>query len=413
MTPTTTATPTPTPMATHAKPDQAKSRTVSRKLFFLVAYSLTTAALMGSSIGLVDYQAHQFLVLRRLLRRSCFVSANVVATAAAETATAGTTANTALLQTEGCMGHGHHFGHNRHDPSHEHHHHGRLKVLFLTTGVPVLVWVASLLVTAYVLPRGNPSSLSTKARSTSGPRFGARQLRRVQRLVRTLSPRTGILISQCLFALFWVLLGTVQEVQEQIMTRLYQPLTSSPGSGFGVEVDVDTARDYSGLLVSLRVVWYGAIVLLGVATGLLTTSSGRMEQALGRAYWEAQQPLETPSEKESTPITVSTPSENPTPGFTTRQRCILGLLILAVFFSQTRLFGWILEAQSRRAYKNGTEASVASMLTEIGLIFGGTMVYLGVRYMPVLAVDDENEEADNCKSSDGEGVRSLGKLQNA
>ncbi|KAF9939518.1 hypothetical protein BGZ65_010270 [Modicella reniformis] len=150
---------------------------------------------------------------------------------------------------------------------------------------------------------------------------------------QTLTPRNAILLSQGIFTLFWIILGAVQEVQERLSFSYssFSRITGLTPPSWGVEesslvpsssmdpMDCGRARATAAaaaqdiplsillgsssaqqqqqqqqqgiltLLTPLCVAQYVAIVLLGIATGLLTTSSTILEEQMEIDYHNQQQ----------------------------------------------------------------------------------------------------------------------------
>ncbi|KAG0034199.1 hypothetical protein BGZ82_005842 [Podila clonocystis] len=353
------------------------SKNLARSLFLLTAYSLTGAALMGSSIGLVVYQSRQFFFLNRLSRHDL---------------TSHLPSDPLFNTTFPDPGAHLHHNHHGHGHGHGHRHHRRLKYLMFSTWLPVLVWVLSL-ISAIVL------------------------ITRRKWVPKIMSAKSGILMSQAIFSLFWVLLGSIQEVQEKLIIQrtalargessvVQEPTHGLTGEG-GLPIDIPyLARSkIRAMLVPLCLVWYLAVVLLGVATGMLASSSSIMERRLAKAYHEAidqedEQYMESAGlleneEKESNDVhstqvlatmttTTTDEDERPLPRYTNKERAVLGVLILSLFVSQMRLFQWIIHNQTMAAYITGTSVSVSSCVTMVGLVFGLVLIVLGVRSLPAL-----------------------------
>lgn len=334
---------------------------------------------MGSSIGLVVYQSRQFFFLNRLSRHDL---------------TSHSPSNPLFNTT--FPDPGAHLHHNHHGQGHGHGHgHGhrrRIKYLIFSTWLPVLVWILSLIATIVLITRR-------------------------KWVPKIMSAKSGILMSQAIFSLFWVLLGSIQEVQEKLIMQrtalargesvLQEPTHGLTGEG-GLPIDIPyLARSkIRAMLIPLCLVWYLAVVLLGIATGMLASSSSIMERRLADAYHEAVDQedekytesagLLEKEEKESTEDvhgtqvlatmtkTTSDESERPLPRYTSKERIALGALILSLFVSQMRLFQWIVRNQTLAAYITGTSVSVSSCVTMVGLVSGLVLIVLGVRSLPAL-----------------------------
>ncbi|KAI8348903.1 hypothetical protein B0O80DRAFT_461343 [Mortierella sp. GBAus27b] len=281
---------------------------------------------------------------------------------------------------------------------------------------------------------------------------------------RTLSPRGGILLSQGIFTLFWIILGAVQEVQERLMlaykvldhqrtsratlwddepsfshssaiysryhgsalleTPLNHPhqstwMTMTHWIGDGQAQEAQSLSFEQALeqpcilsvLTPLTVVQYMAIILLGVATGLLTTGSANLEVQLDKEQDNLHQKqdqqrqqghqektclllidYEEEEEKDSTndqlralESSIESGSKSwlgPTTlrrGLTLKQRLGLCLWVLILFSSQIWFFQWIVTNGSLPTLSTaGAEGSVVSTsLTLFGLFSGTVMIALG------------------------------------
>ncbi|KAG0030040.1 hypothetical protein BGZ81_003142 [Podila clonocystis] len=330
---------------------------------------------MGSSIGLVVYQSRQFFFLSRLSRHDL-----------TSHSPSDPLFNTTFPDP------GVRLHHNHHGHGHGHGHHRRLKYLIFSTWLPVLVWVLSLISTIVLVTRR-------------------------KWVPKIMSAKSGILMSQAIFSLFWVLLGSIQEVQEKLIIQrtalargesrfVQEPTHSLTGEG-GLPIDIPyLARSkIRAMLVPLCLVWYLSVVLLGISTGMLASSSSIMERRLAKAYHEAidqedEQYKESTGllekqEKESSDVhgtqvlaamtTITTDEdERPLPRYTNKERVVLGVLILSLFVSQMRLFQWIIHNQTMAEYITGTSVSVSSYVTMVGLVFGSVLIVLGVRSLPTL-----------------------------
>ncbi|KAF8963331.1 hypothetical protein BGZ46_001007, partial [Entomortierella lignicola] len=178
------------------------------------------------------------------------------------------------------------------------------------------------------------------------------------------------------------------------------PITEAMDDTTHIDVIQEFKADLKSLVIPLSAIWYLAVIILGVATGLLTTSSNQLESQLddeqneSELTWEEEKVLmineKQDQEKgltlEMYQSTIMTKA--PTAGvrslshYTTRQRLILLALIFGLFASQMKLFEWIIHAQSMAAYIDGTTASVASCLAIVGLLSGTVMISLGLIFLP-------------------------------
>ncbi|KAF9546067.1 hypothetical protein EC957_010203 [Mortierella hygrophila] len=369
---------------THVQP-KSSPRELSKRMFFLASYSLTGAALMGSSIGLVIYQSRQFYILHRFSRSE-------------------------EMHPRHHHGRFHDFNNNQeleghdqdmnsninHDPSMHgqyphprfhgggHGHHRSLQSLFFSTWLPIIVWLTSLLTSSFLI--------ATR-----------------KWVPRAMSARTGVLVSQCVFALFWILLGAMQEVQERLVaerraarTMGMNPIAAAMEDSNQFDVMFELKEQIRSMIVPLCTVWYLTVILLGSATGLLTASSSLLEKQLHGEYDEAVYEQEEEAvlliaeEKkaltmEDTKQPLTTLTQRQESGrynagcfsrYTTTQRVKLGLLVLVLFVTQMKLFHWIIQARSLQAFIEGTSTSVSLTLTLVGLVSGSVMTSLGVHFLP-------------------------------
>ncbi|KAF9351126.1 hypothetical protein BGX26_010796 [Mortierella sp. AD094] len=371
-------------------------RKLLRSKFILTAYSLTGAALMGSSIGLVAYQSRQFFFLSRVSRHNLVHPPY----------------HPGQFHPRphgyGDYGFNHTYGdqpppppyhqpppppYHQHDQHHQHHHHyfrHPLWSFFLSTCLPVLVWIGTLFLCAMLI--------------------NSRKW-----VPKVISARTGNLLSQLMFSVFWIILASIQEVQERLVAQRRSLMELNPiAEAMEDTTHIDVVHEFkeriSSLVIPLSTIWYLAVVILGVATGLLTTCSNLLERQLDAEQHEAdailreeqclmsyekhdqEKGLIMGSEKcqeagttTTTATTVTTTTTTATTSlsrYTGRQRFILSTLVFGLFMSQMRLFKWIIQAQSLAAYHAGTTESVASCLTFVGLVSGTVMISLGVRYLP-------------------------------
>ncbi|KAG0279844.1 hypothetical protein BGZ95_012143 [Linnemannia exigua] len=368
-------------------------RELSKRMFFLAGYSLTGAALMGSSIGLVIYQSRQFYFLHRF-SRSDGMNPYPHHHDRFNNETLGQ--DQGLSSTDPSP-----FAHGQY-PRHRFHggrHHHRLQALFFSTWLPILVWFGSLL--------------------TSSALIAARKW-----VPKGMSARTGVLVSQCTFALFWILLGAMQEVQERLVAqrraaRTMDPIAEAMDDTNQFDATYDLKEQIRAMILPLCTMWYLTVILLGSATGLLTASSSLLERQLQSEYDEAlldeendaeellvaEEKMETtttieggvcPNEMLSIddtkqPLAVLTHREDSgnrnvfvgsLSRYTTTQRVQLCLLMFVLFMSQMKLFQWIIQAQSMQAFLEGTSTSVSLTLTLVGLFSGTLMTTLGIRFLP-------------------------------
>ncbi|KAG0009300.1 hypothetical protein BGZ80_002531 [Entomortierella chlamydospora] len=178
------------------------------------------------------------------------------------------------------------------------------------------------------------------------------------------------------------------------------------------------------MLVPLCVVWLVAVVLLGVATGLLTTSSNDLEKQLQRSHqrlatrvgesdddngmivnkgWRCKDTQSksvhlTLDEKSS--LESSTKDYTITGRYTTPQRIALGTLVLVLFSSQLRFFQWIISTGTLSSMEashaaNGCLSPVPTCLTMFGLISGIAMITIGLRVIPADVDAEIDPEIDH------------------
>ncbi|KAF9098768.1 hypothetical protein BGX27_000744 [Mortierella sp. AM989] len=370
-------------MRSNISSGQQEIHALSKRLFYLTAYSFTGAALMGSSIGLVVYQSQQIFFLNNLgsslntgvFDHSEYTSAAKFRSTSEATETKEITADT--LQ--------------------------RFVSFLLSIWLPLSIWLVALLST----------SLFARFRTI---------------VPRTVTPRTAILTSQAVFALFWIISGGLQEVEEKV-SKFARSSSSSSSSDNEPRTEIeDQAREtYDNIneqefalwsqniqstLVSLCLVWLIAVVLLGVATGLLTTSSTVLERQLERKYQQLTR-SENVDEKGTQPemvclvrekscqdddstMLVGTSDHSSIRRYTTSQRMGLGALVLVLFTGQMRFFQWIISNGSLSSMEgvhcaNGNgPSSVSTSLTMFGLVSGMVMITIGMKLIPA-EVDTETD----------------------
>ncbi|KAF9359013.1 hypothetical protein BGX26_000340 [Mortierella sp. AD094] len=172
------------------------------------------------------------------------------------------------------------------------------------------------------------------------------------------------------------------------------------------------------MLVPLCVVWLVVVVLLGVATGLLTTSSSVLEKQLQKSFqqlaarddegddndviivnegWRCKDESVRLilDEKSSLDTRNSTKDCTAVRQYTTPQRIALGTLVLVLFSSQMKFFQWIISTGSLSSMDtscntDGCLSPVTTWLTMFGLISGVAMITIGLRLIPA-DVDAEIE----------------------
>ncbi|KAG0001510.1 hypothetical protein BGZ65_003426 [Modicella reniformis] len=350
----------------------SKSKKLSRSLFILATYSLTGAAMMGSSVGLVVYQTRQFFFLNRITRLDLLYPEDHHSLSLSPDITSIDR-----------------FDSSSHPlPSHKHFYPHSLRSVLLSVWLPVFIWLGVLFLSSILISR--------------------------RKWVPTvISARSGILISQVVFTFLWINLGAVQEVQEQLITKLGSAFKGmDKGLMGGVnQALLEVGTQIRTIMVPLCMIWSITVILLGGATGLLTASSSLLEKQLEEAYEDAQ--LEEELERLGTKLGeeegycnrqekekhdfnnvehqfhAATTSAQKTGKsswtlYSVRQRVMMGFLVLVLFSSQMKLFHWVVHTQSLVAYQAGTNTSVSSSLTLIGLMSGAVMISLGVRHIPRL-----------------------------
>ncbi|KAG0303219.1 hypothetical protein BGZ98_006885 [Dissophora globulifera] len=394
---------------------------ISQSLFFLAAYSLTGAAIMGSSIGLVVYQSRQFFFLNRSSLHHYSYSHHYGLSEGAYQDDSGL-----IHPAEYAQLHAQYHQHGHHHTSH------LIRSFVFSSWLPVLVWFVSLVL----------STILFRIRNTS-------RLRGVAVIPEIVSARTGVLLSQFVFTMFWVILGAIQEVQERLVMAqkgdhssfslsppldlrpivadtmddwvtdnvmfdadssltLSLELLSSPSSS---SQDMDTRNLIMTMAIPLCTLWYLAMTMLGTATALLAVSSSLLEKQLTHAYQQAgtqamseqagrqhnQKDLDEKAVRDQVLIqmhdtkTVAMASATTTGTvettdsrhfYTTRQRAALALLILSLSLIQMRVFWWIDQAQSTATYDIGARTPVSLYLTIVGAVFGATMLGFGIQFLP-------------------------------
>ncbi|KAF9174571.1 hypothetical protein BGX21_000591 [Mortierella sp. AD011] len=355
----------------------------SRRLFYLTAYSLTGAALMGSSIGLVVYQSQQIFFLNNLSSSLNHEGQYIIVTPAIDIAptTKGEGESKEMRITVETF--------------------QRFASFLFSIWLPLSIWLVSLLAT----------SLFARLRTV---------------VPRSITPRAAILTSQAIFALFWIISGGLQEIEEKV-SLIARSGASNESSNSKQQVEVAQftlpPQTLQLMLVPLCVVWLVAVVLLGVATGLLTTSSSALEKQLQRGQqrlvtrvdesddnngmnvnkeWRSKDTqsksvhliMDEKSSRES-----NTKDYTVTGQYTTPQRIALGTLVLVLFSSQLRFFQWIISTGTLSSMEtshaaNGCLSPVPTCLTMFGLISGITMITIGLRVIPANVDAEIDPEID-------------------
>ncbi|KAG0275498.1 hypothetical protein BGZ96_003768, partial [Linnemannia gamsii] len=162
-------------MSTTLVQPKSSPRELSQRMFFLAGYSLTGAALMGSSIGLVIYQSRQFYFLHRFSRSDDMHPHHHHDYGYGHGRFGDRDNQTFDEQDQGLNSSIDPSAHGQY-PHHRFHggpggHHRSPQSLFFSTWLPILVWFTSLLTSSFLI--------------------AARKW-----VPRAMSPRTGVLISQ-------------------------------------------------------------------------------------------------------------------------------------------------------------------------------------------------------------------------
>ncbi|KAF9331281.1 hypothetical protein BG006_005856 [Podila minutissima] len=331
------------------------SSQISTALLYFTSYSFTGAAIMGSSVGLVVYQSRQFNTLSRL---------ELSSRQHTQPSELSSTFSGASLSYPSLPA-----------PS------GTSLFTAIVSWLPYLVWILSLFATSLFVRR--------------------------TWIPKQISPRTGILASQVLFGVVWVLLGSVQEALEtfvQDSNRLDSAVAPTddvngrgPGSlyakaGQTSNLDQNSLYSmYSFTMAPLCIVWYGAIAALGVATGLLTTSSAICEQQLIREYEDRMAQKDISKEQHQLDEAMVVMDQESTAGGeqsaryrrTTRQRSLLALWVLTLMWAQLQFFQWVMSSRSANNASFGISSlSSATCMTMFSLFTSVTMFMIGSRILP-------------------------------
>lgn len=149
------------------------------------------------------------------------------------------------------------------------------------------------------------------------------------------------------------------------------------------------------MAVSLCVVWYVAVILLGVATALLATSctilDSMMDQQLQELLTQEDEVVVEGGEEKglgfrnTATITVDNDTkETATPAqrmqYPPVQKLTLALMILVFFYTQMWFFEWIHSALSSLS---SSGFAVSTRLGLFGLFSSSIMVTLGARLLPL------------------------------
>ncbi|KAF9174554.1 hypothetical protein BGX20_010782 [Mortierella sp. AD010] len=197
------------------------------------------------------------------------------------------------------------------------------------------------------------------------------------------------------------MLASIQDVQERLVAQKRSSMELNPDVEAieditYIEAAYEFKRHISSLVIPMSVIWYMAVVILGVATGLLITCSNMLERQLDgdqnvadaisreeqclMSYEKHDQEKEltmgsekcqeagkTTATTTTATTTTTTTTTSSLSRYTKHQRFILVLLIFGLFMSQMKLFEWVIRVQSLEAYHEGATESVASCLAFVGL----------------------------------------------
>ncbi|KAF9419131.1 hypothetical protein BGZ76_004290 [Entomortierella beljakovae] len=159
-------------------------------------------------------------------------------------------------------------------------------------------------------------------------------------------------------------------------------------------------------LIPLSVIWFVAVILLGLTIGLFTAGASTMEW-----YFEDEskaEQIEQGSEKEekteekkddeekkkekeeSGKIMMMSVTDTETGNviekfkitFSAGQKAILMTLIIALFVAELRLYRWIISSQESETIIVGGAVAVSTRLMAFSLVSGTMMFFIGVRYLP-------------------------------
>ncbi|KFH73720.1 hypothetical protein MVEG_00934 [Podila verticillata NRRL 6337] len=332
------------------------SSQISTLLFHLTSYSFTGAAIMGSSVGLVVYQSRHFNTLGRLQDLSSREHT--------QPSDLSTPSEASPLYPSSVT--------------------GTLLFSSFVSWLPYLVWIMPLFTTSFFI-------------------------RQRTWIPKQISPRTGMLASQVLFGVVWVLLGSVQEVLEAFVHDTNHRLAMAvapmddvngrgPGSLYAKAGQTSTLDQNSQhnmySMTPLCIVWYVAIIALGVATGLLTSSSAICEQQLihefndRMAQGQERQISKEQSQFEEAVVVDQDLTEGveqqiaPTYHRSTRQKILLALWVLTLLWAQLQFFQWVMRSRPADATFDTSSLSSATCMTMFSLFTSVTMLMVGARILP-------------------------------
>ncbi|KAG9325511.1 hypothetical protein KVV02_007542 [Mortierella alpina] len=389
----------------HSSSEQSLA-SLSQRLFYFSAYSSVGTALMGASISVVILQSRQLYFLNLINHTSATAGPATTPSAITYVDTAHT-----VLQS--------------------------VASLLRTAWLPVTVWALALISTT-TLWSGVMTTTKRK-----------QQQQHLLRMPSFSSLRTSLLLSHLLYGVFWVLLSAIQETQERLFlspswSTMAQTRAAAGGGGRGggralmffsgsessvdlsidnnnnnyhaqddgmgsrssqqvskhhqQALDYDTSRSLAlqSTALPLCVVWYGAIIALGVATGLLATCSGLIEKRLQDEYderWVALQEQDLGSAGKGVGGSLPTSRKRAAMArqFSMAQKLTLGLLVLVTFTMEMGFFQWMLSAavrpmalaESSSSNSSNRSGPLSTSLCLVGLFWTTTMMTLGARLVPV------------------------------
>ncbi|GJJ77967.1 hypothetical protein EMPS_10326 [Entomortierella parvispora] len=332
---------------------------LSRKLFFLTAFSLSSAALMGSAVGLVVYQSRQLYILNRASQfqfmRTPFDHSSQQSPYRPYYENQGSNHTGGAMDSTAT-----HSGHHRH---HFHGHHGHhWKFLIISTWLPVLVWLSTMLA----------SSVWMASRRWFS---------------RYISAKRGIQVSQWIFYSFWIMISAADEVQRDLFelkrsTKGMDQVAEAMDDSNAIDVSFEVKAKIRQMITPLTVMLVVAVGALGLATGLLTASSTVMERELYKEFEEVEDQLledgmsrnvnDTKTEKEKDATTLSSISSSSRTASTKKmhyskaQLLKLACLILALLGSQMKVFQWVIQPESKTFDIFGTVFSVSGLALLLG-----------------------------------------------
>ncbi|KAG0043578.1 hypothetical protein BGZ83_011263 [Gryganskiella cystojenkinii] len=348
------------------EPCKKRQQKLSRRLFFLTAYSLSSAALMGSAVGLVVYQCRQLLFLYRSSQMQ-FIQPHFDSTSPSTELPS----HFATVNHDGTIGEIYDAHYQGHHGRNGHHGHGRhhLRSVLISTWLPVLIWLSAMLTTSIWM--------------TSRRWFS-----------KYLSAKRGIQLSQWIFYAFWILIAATEEVQKELIqlrksTRGVDPVLEAMEDTNSIDISFEVKSRIRAMVPPLAIMTVVAVAALGFATGLLTASSTVMERELQKEYQETEDQLlleegglpsfndknnsnDTQEKKElstTDATTTCTQEQQPLstmPRYTRSQIAKLSCLILGLLLSQMKVFQWVIQSEARTINLFGSFVSVSDLALLLG-----------------------------------------------